>query len=979
MILTLGWKEYREHRSIWLTMVIMTLALGHGLALLISAGDTGNAYVEVSALTILGMAVTYGVVCGAMMFAGERENATLVFLDIFLGRRGLLWCMKFLIGVVLAVSEALAVAGVLYYLRQKPPQWLPTLIGQQRFDFGFRFPVPHDPAIWFRALPLVTLEAFAWGMLGSSFSRRVVTGAGLAALMVAPLWLITICAPSAVFFGVRVAGAGLALLISATVFQSRGQEAAQGPSPRPADRHPLKARFQEWDRDDRFDPELWAPGLARRERSAPALSIPEPPVLMQEVVLPARPRVSQAGSGAQVLFWLTFRQGLPLLCILGGVAVLVGLFLPAAAQVLWPACTLLLGVACGTAAFAHEQTDLSYQFLAAQHLPLKQFWNRKIVFWFLTAILVVQIALWMGALVMVIQWSAARLSPPSQDSPLVLGFDFGPLAQLLGPVLYAGIWLVYGFAVGQVLVLLCRKNILAVMLATLGSAAVLALWLPSLICGGMGGWQVWLPPLTLLVATRILMRPWAGGRIKERKPLLALIGFGLAALVWIAANLGFRAWEIPDVGEPMDRKAFRASVPAGRKNRAGRKIQQALGEFRQPTELGLWERLLEEAVPLPVGVLEHPREGGPEPVEHYLPTCLKVTRELRDLAEKKLGDRKPKLAFEHLGQILALSRTLRNKASVLSYVGGIQCENSALEGLDEWLAHGKPSPALLRRVLKELNRHAAETPAPLDCLQTECLRARGLLEFPTTWSFARGKGPGRVQENWLVGGISLSLTMPWEEERKIRLWRLVWAGLFRGIASPYHELPDTVEQVEAAKETTRAILRGWLPAEEGPDASLTAADVARLLDSSWLSDERLFSPVVELRAAATQSRWQVDAARLQVALALYQLREKKPASRLKDLVPNYLPQLPVDPYSGQPFRYRISKGEEIDVADGAVCQRRHGPDKVKVLPGQGIFWSTGPDRVDHGGRKHGGGLADDDPRWSAENLDLVTLVPQWPK
>src|SRR5262249_7929292 len=167
MILTLGWKEYREHRSIWLTMVIMTLALGHGLALLISAGDTGNAYIEVSALTILGMAVTYGVVCGAMMFAGERENATLVFLDIFLGRRGLLWFMKFLIGVVLAVSEALAVAGVLYYLKQKPPAWLPTLIGLQRFDFGFRNPVPEDPAIWFRALPWVTMEAFAWGMLGS--------------------------------------------------------------------------------------------------------------------------------------------------------------------------------------------------------------------------------------------------------------------------------------------------------------------------------------------------------------------------------------------------------------------------------------------------------------------------------------------------------------------------------------------------------------------------------------------------------------------------------------------------------------------------------------------------------------------------------------------------------------------------------------------------------------------------------------------
>src|SRR6516164_6054960 len=50
---------------------------------------------RVAALTILGMAACYGVVCGAMMFAGEQEGGTLVFLDIFLGRRGLLWMGKF--------------------------------------------------------------------------------------------------------------------------------------------------------------------------------------------------------------------------------------------------------------------------------------------------------------------------------------------------------------------------------------------------------------------------------------------------------------------------------------------------------------------------------------------------------------------------------------------------------------------------------------------------------------------------------------------------------------------------------------------------------------------------------------------------------------------------------------------------------------------------------------------------------------------
>src|SRR5262249_26216947 len=159
----------------------------------------------------------------------------------------------------------------------------------------------------------------------------------------------------------------------------------------------------------------------------------------------------------------------------------------------------------------------------------------------------------------------------------------------------------------------------------------------------------------------------------------------------------------------------------------------------------------------PAGVLERPPESGLEPERQYLLTCRKMTNALRDLSTGELADKNPERAFEHLAHILALSRTLRNKATFTSYLFGIRCEVSALEGLDQWLTQHKPSPLLLSQVLEELNWHASETPAPLDCVQAECLRTGGLLEFPTSWTFATGKGPGRVRERWLVGGISLSL------------------------------------------------------------------------------------------------------------------------------------------------------------------------------------------------------------------------------
>jgi hypothetical protein len=145
---------------------------------------------------------------------------------------------------------------------------------------------------------------------------------------------------------------------------------------------------------------------------------------------------------------------------------------------------------------------------------------------------------------------------------------------------------------------------------------------------------------------------------------------------------------------------------------------------------------------------------------------------------------------------------------------------------------------------------------------------------------------------------------------------------------------------------------------------MTRPQIARLLDESWLADERLFCKAARLRDAATRAKWRVESARQTIALGLYRLDEGKPAALLQDLVPRYLPTgLPLDPYSGQIFGYRIANEQRLDgIGD--------------ILPGQAILWSTGPDRTDHGGRKHGGRLRDDEPQWSGGEFDLVTLVPR---
>jgi hypothetical protein len=488
----------------------------------------------------------------------------------------------------------------------------------------------------------------------------------------------------------------------------------------------------------------------------------------------------------------------------------------------------------------------------------------------------------------------------------------------------------------------------------------------------MSGWQVVVAPVLALAATRALMRAWAGGRIKERKPLVALCGFGLAALAWAAVVIGWRAWEIPNAGPPLNRAAFKDSLPGIKDNRAGQKLQEALANINDPNKKGEkdWLPLVAEAARAPVGMIEALRGDSEVLLQPNLSAARNIADHLQGSAQGALAQGQPEVAVERLAQILALTRTMRNKVTLLSYITGVKIEDKALQELDGWLAQGKLRPELFQPLLDELNRHAAETPSALDCLQTECFRARGLLDTPTAWAFrTHTVVPRKVPEKWVADGIVLSLATPWENERKMRLWRAVWAGLFRALRTPHWQRPEVPWDPQAMPHSAGRILDHWLPAAEGPDSSLTRARLEQLLTDSWLTDERLFAPVRGLISWGTYARWRVDASRLAVALGLYQFRERKAAQRLEDLVPKYLPKLPEDPYSGQPFRYRISEGEEIET---------HGPNglgKLTVQRGQGVVWSTGPDRVDNGGRKHE--VADDNPP-AREGLDLVTLTPRWP-
>src|SRR5207237_7452379 len=114
--------------------------------------------------------------------------------------------------------------------------------------------------------------------------------------------------------------------------------------------------------------------------------------------------------------------------------------------------------------------------------------------------------------------------------------------------------------------------------------------------------------------------------------------------------------------------------------------------------------------------------------------------------------------------------------------------------------------------------------------------------------------------------------------------------------------------------------------------------------------------------------------KLKLALLLFEAEKGRLPASLDELVPDFLPAVPLDPFSGQRFHYRVSRGEKFQP------QRRTDRPEQDVSPGQAIFWSVGPDGIDHGGTKQGDDRTmHNSAWWSEREWHWILLVPRWPE
>jgi hypothetical protein len=496
VIRAIWWKELREQWLVGVTLV----ALGVGAASSVTAfvkprPEDGLQYALAGLFAWL-----IGLIVGAQLLAGEWEAGTQGWLDTLPVSRRQVWRAKVAMGIVFVAALTSLLARCLA-LTQPPESWV-------RIEPGGLFIVDHD----FRAILFWMMccaaSGYGCGVFGSALARTPLGAVGLA-IVIQPF-------------------VAIAALIATTPQVYRDLVLmAQAPAVYHinfATEHQVYFVLQEPLALGLMTLAIWGLTLY------PASRVYTRPDRRRQRVARAVPDAGR--SPVRVVFWLAWRQGQAVYwaVLLAGLA--AALFLRTRSPVYWPLLGTALGVATGLMAFAPDQGGDAYRLLGDRRVPPGRVWLVKV------GLAVALLTVFVGSLVVIMAAHdrATYAWDRSADTYwLRLRVGMLDLSLRLGPI--------YGLALGQFFGMTCRKRVVASALAVVTSAVVVTAWLPFGTVEILPAW-LWLgPPVVLLVATRLAMRPWVAGRLGTLRPAAGMVLAALLAAAGVAGGLMYRSIE----------------------------------------------------------------------------------------------------------------------------------------------------------------------------------------------------------------------------------------------------------------------------------------------------------------------------------------------------------------------------------------------------------------------------------------------------
>lgn len=685
-------------------------------------------------------------------------------------------------------------------------------------------------------------------------------------------------------------------------------------------------------------------------------------------------------TGQRNLFWHCWRQGRWIL--IGGLAfsMVSGVLIYKADGMvrfaIWPITSMLLGLAAGLAVFILDQNK-DRQLLSAHHYSPGRIWSIKLLFWAVAACLFVLLSGFVEiALHAVHEHGISHTRGLLTSARIRRELSWLAYDGYSDLPLWLGLWPIYGFCVGQCIGLLSRRPFVAVILAIAVTIGLLALWFPSVYIGGVPLWQTLVIPALLLITTRLAIRQWLEERHFTRWPLGGIFCAIVLMSLSMAGSLYYRAVQVPELGEPFDVAAYRESLPSAEQNVAGRLLRHAVSTYAEhrrlvdnqasylqrvvsPQEYGFdreamsrqeafqevldhgwpendgelarwlnqmlaseWVEEVSAAVRFPPGMLEDPRTSHLTLFGSTLSwDCTHMGLLLVARAHQLQAGRDAPRALDHLEQALRLAAHMKQDAPQDLFRWAVGVEQAALGGLRLWLQKLGPEKALLGRALDLLKEHEASTQDPANNLKA-------------TYVQYQNGGPRRAGGTSLVWRLGiLSNQVPWEEVRQARMVRALIGGALRRARAPIWQALTSTSQLDLGTSiyTRRAVECALPPAGNGPGSGLSAEEWGSLIEGSgaWNHGIGLQDTILSMTAQSLES---LRATKLVAAVALYDAEQRHLPASLGDLVPGYLPDLPINPYTGAPFEYWISRGEEVDNAVGMDTELAPGQAYIKGRP-----------------------------------------------
>ena len=300
-------------------------------------------------------------------------------------------------------------------------------------------------------------------------------------------------------------------------------------------------------------------------------------------------------------------------------------------------------------------------------------------------------------------------------------------------------------------------------------------------------------------------------------------------------------------------------------------------------------------------------------------------------------------------QQLALARIAAAQVSRQPRLFRSRVMVALLRDVSSWALTGRLPPAQAGEMLAAIERQA-RLPEPSAFLKVQGLELQTLIAASHTLDPG---GDGRLlihqyRQTLLDPAGAFSFGDPGQEPD---LGPLLWPDLGPLLNVAGVNYATRARSLELAREyVRRSAAVGGEPHPRRARALTELEAWARALPrSDWVVRMYALSATPTIRAMLRDDsdvRMKLDGARLMLAIEAYRARQTRLPATLDDLVPGFLKSVPPDPYSGQPFVYRVTDAAAFVPGSGYLLYSvwEDGTDNKGLRTSAKNQWAAPPSR-----------------------------------